>query len=195
MKDKRIGMGQYAAFDPLATVHVKGEGATSATSSLVVQNSAGSTILGITDEGKATFTAIGATVIPLTVKGAAAQTADLQQWQDSTSAVKASICALGCATFTGMKLGIRAISSAPTITAADYTFACDATAAGFTVTLPAAATNTGRIFNIKKVDSSVNAVTIDGNGAETIDGAATLAITTQWTSIKVQCTGTEWIVI
>jgi uncharacterized protein YaiE (UPF0345 family) len=136
-----------------------------------------------------------ATKIVSVIKGAAGQTADLTQWQDSTSAVKASICALGCATFTGLELGIRAISSAPTITAADYTLVCDATAAGFTVTLPAAATNTGRIFNIKKVDSSVNAVTIDGNGAETIDGAATLAITTQWTSIKVQSTGTAWIVI
>jgi hypothetical protein len=128
-------------------------------------------------------------------RGAAAQTGDLAQWQDSTAAVVARVCALGCAAFTGLHLGIRSISSAPTITAADYTLVCDATAAGFTVTLPAAATNTGRIFNIKKVDSSVNAVTIDGNGAETIDGAATLAITTQWTSIKVQCTGTAWIVI
>jgi hypothetical protein len=39
------------------------------------------------------------------------------------------------------------------------------------MTLPTAASSTGKVFYIKKIDSSANSVIIDGAGAETIDGA------------------------
>lgn len=64
-----------------------------------------------------------------------------------------------------------------------------------TLTLPPAAGNEGRQLVVKKVDSSGNAVTIDGNASETIDGAATLAITLQYQAYALICDGTEWWVL
>jgi hypothetical protein len=64
-----------------------------------------------------------------------------------------------------------------------------------TVLLPTASDNAGRVVTIKKVDLGVGNVTVDGEGAETIDGAATTTISTQNDSITVQCNGTGWVII
>lgn len=71
----------------------------------------------------------------------------------------------------------------------------DATSGAVTVALPAAATVAGMIFIIRKVDSSGNAVTIDPNGAETIDGAATKSLATQWASAMIMSNSISWDVI
>lgn len=81
-------------------------------------------------------------------------------------------------------------SGAYTLTGTDATILCDATAAPFTVTLPAAPV-TGQMYNIKKIDSSSNAVTISGNG-KNIDGAASVALAAQWQSWTLQYDGTAW---
>lgn len=86
-------------------------------------------------------------------------------------------------------------TGAYTATASDYTILCDATAAAFTVMLPAAASEPGRIYVIKKIDASANAITIDGSGAETIDGAATKSLATQWTTMMIQSNGTAWFIL
>lgn len=55
-----------------------------------------------------------AAVIPMTIKGASAQTADLEQWQDSTGTVLAKIDALGSATFASpCTIGSAVIGIAP----------------------------------------------------------------------------------
>lgn len=77
----------------------------------------------------------------------------------------------------------------------DYTILVDASAGDVTITLPAAASNDEKEYNVKKIDSSSNTVTIDGNASETIDGNLTLSTTVQYTSITVQCDGTEWWII
>lgn len=77
----------------------------------------------------------------------------------------------------------------------DSVILCDATGGAITVTLPAAASSTGYQFDIKKIDASANAITIDGNGAETIDDAATATITTQYENVTVYCDGTEWWIL
>lgn len=69
----------------------------------------------------------------------------------------------------------------------------DATAGAVTVTLlPAATAGDGFEVTVKKIDSSVNAVTIDGNGAETIDGATTLVLGSQYHSATLRCDGAAW---
>lgn len=55
------------------------------------------------------------------------------------------------------------------------TVLCNPTGAGFTVTLPAAVAGAKPII-IKNDSTSTNTITIDGAGAETIDGAATATI-------------------
>lgn len=65
-----------------------------------------------------------------------------------------------------------------------------------TVTLPAAATCATKIFYIKKIDSSFAVIiTIDGNAAETIDGATTTTLSTQNESITIYSDGTNWQVL
>ena len=64
-----------------------------------------------------------------------------------------------------------------------------------TITLPAAASNTGRVYVIKKVDSSSTTTIIDGNSSETIDGAATVNLTTQYSFRMIQSDGTNWQII
>jgi len=76
----------------------------------------------------------------------------------------------------------------------DHIVLADATSGAITVNLPAAST-TGRELVVKKVDSSANAVTIDGNGAETIDGATTQVISVQYDAVKIVSDGTEWWIV
>lgn len=73
---------------------------------------------------------------------------------------------------------------------------CDANSAGFTLSLPAAAT-AGNGFNIRvlKTDSTTNAVTIDPDGAETINGSANLVVDVQYETVIISCDGTTWHVI
>ncbi len=90
--------------------------------------------------------------------------------------------------------GIATFTVNSTLTSAHYTALVDASGGARTITLPAAATAPNRIYNIKKIDSSVNNVTIAANGAETIDGTNTKVISTQWTNIQLQCNGTAWFI-
>jgi len=82
-----------------------------------------------------------------------------------------------------------------TLSATESFIACDAAAGAVTVNLPAAATaGAGREYTIKKIDSTANACTLDGDGTETIDGGATAAISTQWHSLTIISTGSAWII-
>jgi hypothetical protein len=71
----------------------------------------------------------------------------------------------------------------------------DATAGAVTITLPLVAQSVGRAITIKKTDSTGNTITIDGNGSETIDGATTVAISTQYGVVSVYCDGVVWWVV
>lgn len=66
----------------------------------------------------------------------------------------------------------------------------------FAATLPLASTCAGRIYTIKKIDASGNAVTVTASGADTIDGAATKALSAQWKYITIQSDGVSawWII-
>lgn len=86
-------------------------------------------------------------------------------------------------------------TGAYTATSSDHVILCDASGGAFTVTLPAASGVTGIIYHIKKMDSSGSAVTIDGNGAETIDGATTIDLTLQYESVTIVSDGTSWHII
>lgn len=81
-----------------------------------------------------------------------------------------------------------------TVDVTDYCLLGDATGGGFTFTLPAAASNSGRVFQFKKLDSSANIVTVDGNASETIDGATTYTLTIQYESITIISDGTSWYI-
>lgn len=83
-----------------------------------------------------------------------------------------------------------------TATIYDRVIKGDTSGGAFTITLPAASTATGLVLTFIRTGAGVNALTIDGNGAETIDGAATNAeMDAQYDSITIICDGTEWFII
>jgi hypothetical protein len=86
---------------------------------------------------------------------------------------------------------IRTVSSAATAAANDHTILCNTTTAGFTLTLPAANSATGRIYVIRKTDETNNVLTFST--------AIKLSETTTFTSlnylgtIRIQSDGTSWV--
>ncbi len=84
-------------------------------------------------------------------------------------------------------------TGAYTLTDDDNVLRADASGGAFTLTLPAASGRTGKIYNIIRTDVafSTNALTIDANASELINGNLTYVL---WTgeSITIECTGTAW---
>lgn len=65
-----------------------------------------------------------------------------------------------------------------------------------TITLPAAATSAGAWYTVKKTSADAAAITVDGNAAETIDGAETYtAIDAQYDVATFVCDGSGWHIV
>lgn len=92
-------------------------------------------------------------------------------------------------------LPYRTVSADTTATFADECLFVDATSANVTVTLPPVADARGREILVKKIDSSGHTVTIDGDGSETIDGATTKVLSSQWDSARIVSTASFWYVV
>ena len=70
----------------------------------------------------------------------------------------------------------------------------DDTSGAITINLPAAESSTHRTLTVKKTSAS-NSVTLDGNASETIDGATTKALSSQYDFVTIVCDGTAWHII
>lgn len=99
----------------------------------------------------------------------------------------------------GMHQKVASKTAAYTATADDHVILCNATSAAFSVTLPALADaykdGAGLKLYITKTDASVNAVTVDGSGAETINGAATYALASQYSTCCLVAGPNGWLVL
>lgn len=82
-----------------------------------------------------------------------------------------------------------------TLSSNDETGIGDATSGAFTFTLPSSTGTNGRRYTIKKKDASVNGVIVATTSAQTIDGAATKTLGSQWAFITVCSDGTNWIIV
>jgi len=71
---------------------------------------------------------------------------------------------------------------------------CNATTAGFTITLPTATGRPGQMFYFKKTDATANVVTITRSGTETIDGAVSQTLTTQYAALTLVSDGANWFI-
>lgn len=80
-------------------------------------------------------------------------------------------------------------------TISDGLILCDATTGPITIGLPSAATAFGKELIVKKTDASANAITVDGNLSEKIDGALTQVISSQWTAVDMICDGNNWFIV
>lgn len=70
----------------------------------------------------------------------------------------------------------------------------DSTSASVTIALPPVATSEGFLVSATK-EVAANSVTFDANGAETINGSGTLALSSQWDTAMLLCDGTQWVKI
>lgn len=82
-----------------------------------------------------------------------------------------------------------------TVQNTDNVLLADATGGAILFTLPTAASAVGQVFFFKKIDASLNAVTIQANGIELIDGLNTLVINSQYVAATLVSDGTSWWII
>ena len=92
-----------------------------------------------------------------------------------------------------MGLKVSTITAATTLNSTHNVVLCNTGA--YTVTLPAAASNTGRAYYIKNIDAQGDDITVDGNSSETIDGSTTYILSSYLQNIKIICDGSSWHVI
>lgn len=76
----------------------------------------------------------------------------------------------------------------------DSNILADATSGPITITLPVAGFEHSYI-NVKKIDVSVNAVTVATPAAETIDGAATRVLNNQYDANQFVSDGANWWIV
>jgi hypothetical protein len=81
-----------------------------------------------------------------------------------------------------------------TATTSDQLILVSTSGGAWTLTLYTAVGNTGKRITIKKTTSDFSALTIDGNGAETVEGAATRKIAMQNDWITLVSDGSNWVV-
>lgn len=87
-----------------------------------------------------------------------------------------------------------ATATANVIAAASLTIA-DAAGGSFTVSLRTAVGITGRRYSIKRINAGANTVTVDGNASETIDGALTKVLGSQYAALEVVSDGANWVIV
>lgn len=77
----------------------------------------------------------------------------------------------------------------------DEFLSIDASGNHVQVNLPAVATCPKYVFYLKRIDASGNTVTIQANGAETIDGSNSKTLASQYASITILSDGSVWHII
>jgi hypothetical protein len=95
----------------------------------------------------------------------------------------------------GITHPVRTETTSYLATLLDEVILCDATLGPITITLPTAVGNAGKLYSVKKIDSSNNRVTVDGNGAEPIDGDLDFDLKKQHEVIQVVADGTGWWIV
>jgi len=81
-----------------------------------------------------------------------------------------------------------------TVTNSDYTIRVNGTSE-ITITLPSATTNTGKIFIVKKVDSTQFKVIVNTTSSQLIDGSLTTDLTLQYETLTYQSNGTGYDIL
>ena len=142
-----------------------------------------------------TLTGTGGTVQTWTETsppGAPASAGQDNFWVDSTTHLWSCINHTSgtCFNLTAIQVaetvtGITNASSPYSVLTADAVIRCDATSGNVSITLPAA-TGGKREIEAKKIDSSANTCTLARSGSDTIDGATSVVLSTQYASARIQ---------
>lgn len=95
----------------------------------------------------------------------------------------------------GLRAAFAALTSNTTLTANHQVVTMDCTGGARTVTLPAAASNSGRFYTVKKIDQTVNTCTIDPNSSETLEWVTTVILYGRGDFATFVSDGTNWIMV
>jgi hypothetical protein len=82
-----------------------------------------------------------------------------------------------------------------TATTADETILVDTSGGAWTLSLYTAVGNAGRKIRVLKTETSTNALTIDPNGSETINGVTTWKLATKDAELTLESDGSNWRII
>lgn len=93
---------------------------------------------------------------------------------------------------TGPFENVTNVTGAYTALAGDSIIRAATAGGAFTITLPAAAGLTGKVYTITKTDSSSNLLTVDGNASETIGTVANTKLHAQGETIRIVSNGASW---
>lgn len=95
----------------------------------------------------------------------------------------------------GYLFPVMEITASYTINYNDGVILADATAGNITITLLPALEMTQKRIVIMKTDASANTVTVDANASETINGALTNVLSTQYAKVEITAYNGAWYVI
>ena len=98
----------------------------------------------------------------------------------------------------GIGFNLRAVGVTGDITSADTIVMATGLVAGIVLTLPAIAdVSSGFTLFIKDQDgtAATNSITVDGDGAETVDGAANYVMSSPFESVTLCANGTGWSIL
>lgn len=111
----------------------------------------------------------------------------------TTNITNANITNLTIAWWVDVSVANKVFGDSPyTALSTDNTIRRDATGGDVVLNLPTAVGISGKSYVIRKIDASVNTVTIDAAGAEVIDGATTVILVGQWETVTLQSNGVSW---
>lgn len=95
----------------------------------------------------------------------------------------------------GFEYPTRTVTGNYTVLSTDEVIYADASSGAITITLPAAASSTDKRVVVKKIDSTRNIVTVDGNASELVEDETSFDLLLQGEAITLLCDGTEWRIL
>ena len=100
-------------------------------------------------------------------------------------------------TFSNVSINTSIVTKSANYTAAaaDETILANSSTGVVTITLPTAVGVAGKVYTVKKIDSSANAVTVATTSSQTIDGTTTYSLANQYGGVNVQSDGSNWYII
>jgi len=122
---------------------------------------------------------------------------DGQAWYNSTSSLfKFRQGGVSTALSTGVVLPLVTQTTGVTIANYNELHLCSASGGSFTLVLPTAVGQAGKILEFIRTDQTLaNAVTIDGATTETIDGNLTRKLATQYERMVIVSDNTNWLIL
>jgi hypothetical protein len=127
----------------------------------------------------------------LSLKRFATDTYNRQQYNIVLGLIQIAVNRL----ISGFLFPINSYSSNTNLTDADSIVLVNAAGGAVTITLPDAFASEKKMFRVKKIDASANAVTVVPQGSSLIDGAASKSTTTQWVSYTYTAYDGNWYIV